>query len=98
MEALLHSVPPTLHQATADPCLYLRLLDTQGNSRSVSCGVLDRQGPAAVAGALGAADLGRRQALLEEVAINPTVQPPELSQDTRHKQNFVQTRTQEKEQ
>ena len=28
MHTLLHSVPPTLHQATADPCLCLRLLDT----------------------------------------------------------------------
>ena len=30
MQALLHSVPPTLHQATADPCLHRRLLDTHG--------------------------------------------------------------------
>ena len=28
MHALLHSVPPTLQQATADPCLCRRLLDT----------------------------------------------------------------------
>ena len=28
MHALLHSVPPTLQQATADPCLHQRLLDT----------------------------------------------------------------------
>ena len=27
-EALLHSVPPTLQQAMADPCLCQRLLDT----------------------------------------------------------------------
>ena len=27
-QALLHSVPPTLQQATADPCLCWRLLDT----------------------------------------------------------------------
>ena len=30
MHALLRSVPPTLHQATADPRLHLRLLDTHG--------------------------------------------------------------------
>ena len=34
-----HSVPCTLQQATADPCLGQRLLDTQGKSGSVSCGV-----------------------------------------------------------
>ena len=31
MHALLHSVPPTLQQATADPCLCQRLLDTHGH-------------------------------------------------------------------
>ena len=30
MHALLHSVPPTLQQAAADPCLLWRLLDTHG--------------------------------------------------------------------
>ena len=30
MHALLHSVPLTLQQATADPCLCQRLLDTHG--------------------------------------------------------------------
>ena len=30
MHALLHAVPPTLQQATADPCLCRRLLDTPG--------------------------------------------------------------------
>ena len=30
MNALLHSVPPTLQQATANPHLHQRLLDTQG--------------------------------------------------------------------
>ena len=30
MHALLHSVPPTLQQATADPCLCQRPLDTRG--------------------------------------------------------------------
>ena len=28
MHVLLHSVPPTLHQATANPCLHWRHLDT----------------------------------------------------------------------
>ena len=30
-DALLHSVPPTLQQATADPRLHRRLLDTHGH-------------------------------------------------------------------
>ena len=30
MQALLHSVPPTLQQAPSNPCLCQRLLDTQG--------------------------------------------------------------------
>ena len=30
MHGLLHSVPPTLQQATADPCLHQGLLDTHG--------------------------------------------------------------------
>ena len=30
MHALLHSVPPTLQQATNDPCLHRRLLDSPG--------------------------------------------------------------------
>ena len=37
--------------------------------------------PAAGAGALGAADLGMAEALLEEVTTNPTTEPPELTQD-----------------
>ena len=43
---------------------------------NVSCGGTGQQWPAA--GALGAADLGMAEALLEEVAINPTIEPPEL--------------------
>ena len=31
MHTLLHSVPPTLEQATTDPCLCWRLLDTHGH-------------------------------------------------------------------
>ena len=48
---------------------------------SVSCGGTGQQWTAAGAGALGAADLGMAEALLEEVAINPTKEPPELTQD-----------------
>ena len=48
---------------------------------SVSYGGMGQQWPAAGAGALGAADLGMALALLEEVTINPTVEPPELTQD-----------------
>ena len=36
---------------------------------------------ATVAWALGTADLGMAQTLLEEVAINPTIELPELTQD-----------------
>ena len=48
---------------------------------SVSCGGTGQQWTAAGAGALGAADLGVAEALLEEVTINPTIEPPELTQD-----------------
>ena len=48
---------------------------------SVSCGGAGQQWPAAKAGALGAADLGMAQARLEEVAINPTIEPPEFTPD-----------------
>ena len=40
MHVLLHSVPPTLQQATTNPHLCQRLLDTHGKSGSVSCGVI----------------------------------------------------------
>ena len=39
MPTLPHSVPPTLQQATADPHFCQRLLDTRGQSGSVSCGI-----------------------------------------------------------
>ena len=45
---------------------------------SISCGGAGQQWTAAGAGALGAADLGVAQALLEEVTINPTIELPEL--------------------
>ena len=41
MQALLHSMPPALKQATANPCLHRRLLDTHGHVWSVSCGITD---------------------------------------------------------
>ena len=40
VDALLHSVPPTLQQAAADPHLHQRLLLLTGKSRSVSRGVI----------------------------------------------------------
>ena len=40
-----------------------------------------QQWPASGTEALGAADLGMAKALLEEVAINPTIELPELTQD-----------------
>ena len=50
---------------------------------SVSCRGTGQQWTAAGAGALGAADLGMALALLEEVAINHTIELPELMQDWR---------------
>ena len=46
---------------------------------SVSCGGTGQQWPAAGAEALGAVDLGMEYALLEEVAIGSTIEPPELT-------------------
>ena len=43
---------------------------------SVSCGGMGQQWTAA--GALGAVDLGMACDLLEEVTINPTIEPPDL--------------------
>ena len=48
---------------------------------SVSCGGKGQQRTAAGTGALGAADLGMAKALLEKSVINPTIEPPELTQD-----------------
>ena len=42
---------------------------------------MGQQWPAAGAGALGAVDLGIAKALLEEVAINSTIELPEITQD-----------------
>ena len=41
--------------------------------------------------ALGAADLGMAQTLLEEVAINPTIELPELTQDWETNSWWAQT-------
>ena len=63
---------------------------------SVSCGGTGQQWSAAGAGAPGAADLGMAQALLG-VTINPTIEPPELTQTLGgHKQNLMHIRTPEK--
>ena len=48
---------------------------------SVTCGGTGQQWTAAGAEALGAADLGIAQAVLEEVAIKPNTELPELTQD-----------------
>ena len=46
---------------------------------NVSCKGTVQQWAAAWSGALGAADLGMASALLEEVAINPTIEPLEFT-------------------
>ena len=48
---------------------------------NVSCGSMGQQWPDTGAGALGAIGLGMASALLEEVAISPTIELPELTQD-----------------
>ena len=48
---------------------------------SISCGGPGQQWSAAGAGALGAADMGMAQALLEEVTSNSIRKLPELTQD-----------------
>ena len=48
---------------------------------SISCGDTSQQCSATGTEALGAADSGMAYALLEEVAINPTIELPELTQD-----------------
>ena len=68
---------------------------------SVSCGGTGQLWPATGAGALGAAVLGMALALLEEVTINPTTEPPELTQDCGNRllegtSRTLCTRTQEK--
>ena len=48
---------------------------------SVSCGDVGQWWTVARAGALGATEMGMAQALLEEITIYPTIEPPELTQD-----------------
>ena len=48
---------------------------------SVSCSGMGYQWPGTGVGALGAADLGMVLALLKEVAISPSTDPSELTQD-----------------
>ena len=67
-QSLCASGPRTLTESETELCL------------SVSCGGAGQQWSAVGTGALGAADLGMVQALLEEVAINPTIELPELTQ------------------
>ena len=57
----------------------------------VSCGGTGQQWTATGAAALGAADLGMAYTLLEEVAINPTIEPPELTQDWETNYRWAQT-------
>ena len=68
---------------------------------SVSCGGVGQQRPATGAADPGAADLGMAYSLLEKVAINPTIEPPELTQDWGNRlsedtNRTLCTRTQEK--
>ena len=58
---------------------------------------MGQQWTATGAGALGAADSAMAEALLEEVVINPTIEPPELGKQTLGgcKQSCACTRTQE---
>ena len=46
-----------------------------------TCGGTGQWWSVAGTGALGAADLGMAYVLLEEVAVNPTIELPELTQD-----------------
>ena len=75
-------IPPSVAQRAQTNLMHTR---TQRPHRdlelclSVSCGGTGQQWTAAGAGALDAVDLGMALALLEEVAINPTIEPPELN-------------------
>ena len=84
------------------PCVHRTRDPTETETErclSVSCGGTGQQWPAAGAGALGASDLGMALALLEEVAINPTTEPPEQDCGNRLLEGTSRTlctRTQEK--
>ena len=74
---------------------------TPGDSTETESDRTGQQWPATGAGALGAADLGMAYAPLREVAINPTIEPPELTEDCGNRllegtNRTLYTRTQEK--
>ena len=79
-------IKPHIHQRCSEgsnkPCVHQDPETPQSlnqNCPSVSYRGTDQQWPAAEAGALGAVDLGMAYTLLEEVTINPTIEPPELT-------------------
>ena len=76
---------PCAHQ---DPETPQRL---RQNCFSISCGGNGQQRTTGGTRALGAADVGTAQALLEEVAIDPTIKPPELTQDWETSSWWAQT-------
>ena len=63
----------------------------QARTVFVSCGGTGQQQPATGAGSLGS-DLGMVSAFLNEVAINPTTEPSELTQDWGNRLLRVQTK------
>ena len=70
-QIFVHQDPETPTETSTELCL------------SASCGRTGEQCTAAGAGALGAVGLGVASDLYEEVAINPTIKPPKLTQDCR---------------
>ena len=66
-QTLCTSRPRGSTEAEAELCL------------SISCGGMGQQWTATGTGVLGAENLGIAWALLEEVAINPTIELPELT-------------------
>ena len=58
---------------------------------SISCGGNGQQWTTGGTRALGAVDRGMAQALLEEVATDPTIEPPELTQDWETSSWWAQT-------
>ena len=76
-------IPSREAQRTQTNLLHTRIQGPQrdlNTTLSVSCGGKGQNWPATGAGVLGAADLVMAYALLEEVAINPTTESPELTQ------------------
>ena len=85
MHVLLQSVPPTLQQATMTHASTRDSQTPTGQSGAVSYGGTGHKWPATGAGVLGTPDLDMAYTLLEEVTINPTREPPELTQDWGHR-------------